>query len=267
MSDDPAPLVARIPAGEFIMGADEHSDNERPSHRVYLDEFYLGVHAVTNEEYANFVRATDHPSPTIRNLPTVVLPDQTAMFLELAAPFVWTNGNPPDGRARHPVTLVTFEDAVAYCAWLASTTDKPFRLPTEAEWEKAARGGLERQRFPWGNEIDPTLANYLPHSNLKGAHSTKDGGEYVPNGYKLYGMAGNVWQWVSDWYAADYYAHGQYLNPPGPETGQFRVVRGGSWVNDDTNFLRCAYRHAIPIDSYSYSIGFRVAYSQPADAT
>ena len=261
MTDDLAPLVARIPASEFIMGADEHGDNERPSHRVYLDEFHIGVHAVTNEEYARFVQATGHPSPAIRDLPLVVPPDQAAMFRELAAPFVWTNGMPPSGRSHHPVTLVTFEDATAYCTWLGSCTGNPFRLPTEAEWEKAARGGLERQRFPWGDEIDPSLANYLPDPTLKPSHSTKEVGEYAPNGYKVYGMAGNVWEWVLDWYAADYYAHGQYLNPPGPETGELRVVRGGSWVNDDANFLRCAYRHPVPIDSYSYSVGFRVAYS------
>jgi formylglycine-generating enzyme required for sulfatase activity len=260
MIDDPAPLVVRIPAGEFIMGADEHDENERPSHRVYLDEFHIGVHAVTNEEYARFVQATGHRSPAICDLPLVVPPDQKAMFQELAAPFVWTDGTPPTGRTQHPVTMVTFADAVKYCAWLESCTGKPFRLPTEAEWEKAARGGLERQRFPWGDEIDLSRANYLPDPNLKLRHGTTEVTAHAPNGYKVYGMAGNVWQWVSDWYAADYYGRGQYLNPPGPDGGELRVVRGGSWVNHDTNFLRCACRHPVPIDSYSYSIGFRVAY-------
>jgi formylglycine-generating enzyme required for sulfatase activity len=260
MIDDPAPQVVRIPPGEFTMGADEHGENERPSHRVYLDEFHIGVHPVTNEQYARFVRDTGHPSPGIRDLPLVVPPEQREAFRELAGPFVWNNGMHPDNRARHPVTLVTFEDARMYCAWLQSSTDRPFRLPTEAEWEKAARGGLERRRFPWGDEIDPSLANYLTDSNLKPSQSTKEVAGYPANGYEVHDMAGNVWQWVSDWYAPDYYARGQYLNPPGPETGQLRVVRGGSWVNDDPNFLRCAYRHPVPVDSYSYSIGFRVAY-------
>jgi formylglycine-generating enzyme required for sulfatase activity len=261
MNDDPTPRMVRIPPGEFIMGSDDGREDERPSHRVYVDEFDLGIHPVTNEEYSRFIRATGHPSPAIGDLPTVVPPGWQQSFRELAAPFVWTNGSPPSARARHPVTLVTFDDAKAYCVWLRASTGEPFRLPTEAEWEKAARGGLERQRFPWGNEIDSSRANYLPDPDLKPRHSTQEVAGYAANGYEVFEMAGNVWQWVSDWYAPDYYALGQYLNPPGPETGQLRIVRGGSWVNHDTNFLRCAYRHPVPVDSYSYSIGFRVACS------
>jgi len=259
--EDSVPLVARIPQGEFIMGADDSDEDERPSHRVYLDEFYLGIHPVTNEEYARFVQETRHPSPDVRTLPTIVAHERQHVFRELAAPFVWTDGLPPPDRERHPVVLVTVEDAMAYCAWLQTRTGKPFRLPTEAEWEKAARGGLERQRFPWGDDIAPSRANYLTAPESKSQGSTQEVGRYPANGYQLFDMAGNVWQWVSDWYAPDYYARAQYLNPPGPEAGQLRIVRGGSWVNDDTNFLRCAYRHRIPADSYSYSVGFRVAYS------
>jgi len=261
MSEDPAPLVARIPPGEFIMGSDDASEDERPAHRVYIDEFYLGIHAVTNEEYARFVKETGHPAPGIRDLPMMVAQDQQEAFRELATPFVWPDGQPDRGRARHPVTLVTYDDAVAYCAWLQSRTGKPFRLPTEAEWERAARGGVEHQRFPWGDEIDPTKANYLTDPALKAQRGTEDVGAYPANGFHLFEMAGNVWQWVADWYAPDYYQRAQYLNPPGPEAGQLRLVRGGSWVNHDTSFLRCAYRHRVPVDSYSYSIGFRVACS------
>ena len=261
MIDDPMPLVGRIPAGEFIMGADDTEEDERPSHRVYVDEFSIGIHPVTNDEYARFVQETRHPSPAIRTLPLIVRHEQQHVFRELAAPFVWTDGLPPRDRGRHPVVLVTIDDAMAYCAWLKTRTGKLFRLPTEAEWEKAARGGLERRRFPWGEEFDPTRANCLPAAEPKLQHGTHEVGRYAPNGYQLFDMAGNVWQWVSDWYAPDYYARAQYLNPPGPETGQLRIVRGGSWVNHDPDFFRCGYRHRMPTDSYSYSVGFRVAYS------
>jgi len=263
MIDDLLPLVTRIPPGEFIMGADDNEEDARPSHRVHLDEFCLGIYPVTIEEYACFIRETGHVSPGARELPLIVPRDDQDGFRELAAPFIWTAGVPPRDRARHPVTLVTFDDATTYCAWLQTRTGKPFRLPTEAEWEKAARGGLERQRFPWGDAIDPSRANYLIDPALKRQHSTREVGRYPPNGYELFEMAGNVWQWVSDWYAPDYYARAQPLNPPGPEAGQFRIVRGGSWVNHDVSYLRCAYRHRVPADSYSYSIGFRVAHSIP----
>ena len=261
MVDDPEPPVARIPTGEFFMGADDTEEDERPSHRVYVHEFYIGIHPVTNDEYARFVQETRHPSPTVRALPLIVQRGQQHVFRELAAPFVWVDGLPPRNRGRHPVVLVTIDDAMAYCAWLTTRSGKPFRLPTEAEWEKAARGGLERRRFPWGDEFAAARANYLVAPNQKLQCGTQEVGRYGPNGYQLFDMAGNVWQWVADWYAPDYYVRAQYLNPPGPESGQMRIVRGGSWVNHEPNFFRCAYRHRMPPDSYSYSVGFRVAYA------
>jgi formylglycine-generating enzyme required for sulfatase activity len=261
MVDDPVPPLARIPRGEFTMGADDTDEDERPAHRVQLDEYYLGIHPVTNAEYERFVRESGHSAPNLRALPLIVRQDQQDFFQERAAPFVWTNGTPPEGRARHPVTLVSIEDAMAYCEWLQSRAGRPFRLPTEAEWEKAARGGLEHERFPWGDDIDPSYANYLADSEAGEPHGTTEVGTYPANGYELFDMAGNVWQWVSDWYAPDYYARPQHVNPSGPEAGRMRIVRGGSWVNDDIKFLRCSYRHKVPVDSYSYSVGFRIACS------
>lgn len=261
MDDDPLLQVARIPAGEFVMGADDADEDERPAHRAYLDEFYLGIHPVTNGEYASFIRETGHPSPAIRELPLIVSRDLETAFRDLAVPYFWDNGQPPAGRGRHPVTLVSFEDAMAYCVWLSTKTGLPIRLPTEAEWEKAARGGVERRHYPWGDEIDPSRANFLPDPALKRQRGTEPVGCYPPNGYQLFDMAGNVWQWVSDWYAPDYYARSQYLNPRGPEGGRLRILRGGAWVSSDGGFLRCSYRHKVPDDSYAYSIGFRIAYS------
>jgi formylglycine-generating enzyme required for sulfatase activity len=253
--------VARIPAGEFLMGAEDGEEDERPAHRTYLDEFCIGRHPVTNAEYARFVQETGHPSPVVRALPAIVSAPLEADFRARAAAYFWSGDKPPGGHEQHPVTLVGYEDALAYCRWLASTTNKPVRLPTEAEWEKAARGGLEGRRFPWGDTLDASCAHFLPHPDVKPERGTAPVGSYPPNAFQLHDMAGNVWEWVSDWYGAKYYARAQYLNPQGPESGLMRLVRGGAWVNADERYLRCACRHKVPPDSYAYSIGFRVAYS------
>jgi formylglycine-generating enzyme required for sulfatase activity len=261
MTDESLPLAARIAAGEFVMGADDGEDDERPPHRAFVDEFAIGIFPVTNAEYAEFVRETGHPSPGVRALPLMVSDALESDFRSLAAAYFWTNGTPPEGRERHPVTLVGFHDAVAYCAWLAHKIGKPVRLPTEAEWERAARGGLESKRFPWGDTLDAASAHFLPVAAAKAERGTAPVGSYPPNGFELHDMAGNVWEWVSDWYSPDYYARAQFTNPQGPEGGLMRIVRGGAWVNADTRYLRCAYRHKVPPDSYAYSIGFRIAYS------
>jgi formylglycine-generating enzyme required for sulfatase activity len=261
MADVSLLQVARIAAGEFVMGVEDGEEDERPAHRAYVDEFCIGVYPVTNAEYARFVLETDHPSPAIRTVPLMVSGAVEHEFRTLAAAYFWTKGTPPEGRDRHPVTLVGYEDAAAYCAWLASKTSKPVRLPTEAEWERAARGGLEGKRYPWGDTLDAASAHFLPHTAAKANRGTALVGSYPPNGFQLHDMAGNVWEWVSDWYAPDYYARAQYLNPQGPENGLMRIVRGGAWVNADGRYLRCGYRHKVPPDSYAYSIGFRIAYS------
>ncbi len=243
------------------MGAEDGEDDERPRHRTYVDEFSIGVCPVTNAEYAQFVRDTSLPSPAVRALPMMVTGALEADFRERAAPYFWANGTPPEGREAHPVTLVGFEDALAYCAWLATRTGKPVRLPTEAEWERAARGGLDGRRYPWGDTLDETRAHFLTSSTVKSERGTAPVGSYPANGFDLHDMAGNVWEWVGDWYSSSYYQDARYLNPQGPETGVLRLVRGGAWVNEDGHYLRCACRHKIPPDSYSYSIGFRIAFS------
>lgn len=261
MADESLPQVARIAAGEFVMGADDGDEDERPVHRAYVDDFAIGICPVTNAEYARFVRDTGHPSPAIGALPLMVSRTLELDFRSLASAYFWTNGTPPEGRDRHPVTLVTFEDAVAYCGWLSNKTALPMRLPTEAEWERAARGGLDGKRFPWGDTLDAACAHFLPDATIKADHGTAPVGSYPPNAFELHDMAGNVWEWVSDWYSPTYYDRAQYINPQGPESGLMRIVRGGAWVNADGRYLRCAYRHNVPPDTYAYSVGFRIAYS------
>ena len=258
MSLPTTPDLARIPAGEFLMGAGDGEDDERPVHRVSLSEFFIGRFPVTVDEYARFVRATGYPAPAVRTLPLITTGENEKMFREMAAPYVWSGAQPPSGQATHPVVLVRHDDAVAYCAWLSDAIERRVRLPTEAEWERAARGGADGQRYPWGDDIDPSRCNYLSDASVKRQRGTRPTGTYAPNAYGLCDVIGNVWEWVSDWYSAEYYGIGSTRDPRGPSNGTLRIVRGGSWVNDDVSMLRSAYRHKVPPDTYAYSVGFRV---------
>ncbi len=258
MTTTSAPNLARIPAGDFLMGAPDAEEDERPIHRVYISEFFVGRFPVTHDEYARFVRATGHPPPSIRNLPLIAAAGRDALFREMAAPYVWNGGEPPAGHGSHPVVLVSFEDALAYCRWLSDSLGRAVRLPTEAEWERAARGGTDGHRYPWGDDIDSARCNFLADPSVKRQRGTRPTGTFPPNSYGLYDMCGNVWEWVSDWYHSEYYGKGDQRDPRGPSSGAMRIVRGGSWVNDDVSMLRCAYRHKVPPDTYAYSVGFRI---------
>jgi formylglycine-generating enzyme len=258
MSTAALPNLARIPAGEFLMGAADFEEDERPIHRVAVSEFFIGRFPVTHDEYARFVRGAGHPAPAIRELPLITAGGRDEVFRELALPYIWEHDQPPSGHGSHPVVLVTYRDALAYCEWLGEELGRTVRLPTEAEWERAARGGLDGYRYPWGNEIDATRCNYLTDASAKRQRGTRPTGTYPPNAFGLYDVCGNVWEWVSDWYGPDYYGVGETKDPRGPESGSMRIVRGGSWVNDDVAMLRCAYRHKVPSDTYAYSVGFRI---------
>jgi formylglycine-generating enzyme required for sulfatase activity len=203
MNSPTTPNLARIPAGDFFMGAADAEEDERPVHRVYVSEFLIGRYAVTQDEYAKFVRATNHPSPAIRDLPLIGRGDRESTFRERATRYAWDHDQPPSGHGSHPVVLVRYDDGVAYCRWLSDEIGRPVRLPTEAEWEKAARGGAEALKYPWGNDIDSSRANYLADPAAKNDRGTRPTGTYAPNPYGLYDMCGNVWEWASDWYGAD----------------------------------------------------------------
>ena len=221
--------MALIPAGEFQMGdsLDEMSD-ALPVHTVYLDAFYMDIYEVTNAQYQKFMNATGQAAPTYWNDSRFNAPEQ-------------------------PVVGVSWYGAVAYAEWAGK------RLPTEAQWEKAAGGGLSGKRYPWGDEAPDAGGVYRAsygNSTADGYNYAAPVGSFAPNGYGLYDMAGNVWEWCSDWYGRGYYANSPLNNPLGPDSGSYRVLRGGSWC-DNPDSLLAAYRLSYnPTLSYDF-VGFR----------
>jgi iron(II)-dependent oxidoreductase len=220
--DDSAEMVL-VPAGEFWMGSEEGDDDEKPRHRVYMDAYYIDKYEVTNALYKRFMDATGR-----------------------SAPLYW-NDSKFNG-ARQPVVGVSWDDADAYCKWAGK------RLPTEAEWEKAARG-TDGRKYPWGAQWDSSRAN----SDESKLGRAKEVGSY-PTGVSPYGvhdLAGNVWEWVADWYDRNYYERSPERNPTGPPAGQNKVLRGGAWL-DSPFYLRSAYRVGSSHPHHDY-IGFRCA--------
>jgi formylglycine-generating enzyme required for sulfatase activity len=225
-----APQLARIPEGWFTMGCDEGRDDEKPARRVWVDGFELGIYQVTRAEYQRFLAATGHPAP----------------------PF-W--GDPHFQDPRQPVVGPSWYDAVAYCEWLsgAGATGR-YRLPTEAEWERAARGGTDGALYPWGQAAPETLPNY----SRRWITGPEPVGLYAPNPFGLFNMCDNVHEWCADWYDARYYQSAAALNPQGPQHGTRRASRGGSWRHH-VKVSRCAARSSIPPEFKYADYGFRLA--------
>jgi len=273
VGNDGAEMVL-VPAGEFIMGSDtdelarldirqELVEDEIPRHRVSLDAFYIDKYEVTNAHFQQFVQATGYRTQAERegwgwadsgdqwekvngaNWRAPLGPDSSLAALE-----------------QHPVVQVSQEDAQAYCAWAGK------RLPTEAEWEKAARG-TDGRIYPWGNQFDGAQLNFCDINCQRSwqDQAVNDGYRYTaPVGhyagdkspYGAYDMAGNVREWVADWYDANYYKHSPPRNPLGPAAGEHAVLRGGGWVNTARN-VRTAFRSKLePTQRYGY-IGIRCA--------
>jgi formylglycine-generating enzyme len=203
-----------IPGGEFLMGQEDGRDEERPVHRVAVAPFRLCRYQVTNADFAAFRK----------------FPFECATL---------------------PVTSVSWFDAMDYCRWLSAQWGMEIRLPSEAEWEFAARGGVEQQVYPWGGQP-------REHTPGRWQSGPEPIGQTPPNGYGLFDMCENVHEWCSDWYDPGYYAVSPEENPRGPEKGTRRSSRGGAWRHH-IKFSRCAARSSIPPEFRYADYGFRVA--------
>jgi len=236
-------VLLKIPAGSFNMGSEDAELDERPVHKVYLNEYYIGKYEITNAQYKKFCDTTKREYPKEPNFAGIK--------------------NYFEKYPEYPVCNISWEDARAFCAWSG------LRLPTEAEWEKAARGN-DGRKYPWGNEECDAgdkyrcnfFGNYTQYAKRDGYMYTSPVGFYS-NGVSPYGcldMAGNVWEWCADWYNAAYYGQSPKDNPQGPQSGTDRTIRGGSWTNENGG-IRSANRDLCwPTERLS-SFGFRVALS------
>lgn len=240
-----------IQTGPFQMGSNDLGAAEKPVHRVYLDAYYIGKFEVTNAQFKAFCDVTGRPYPEAEWSPD----GETSLKYMKEQP-------------GYPVVGINWEDAAAYCQWLSQQTGKKYRLPTEAEWEKAARGGVDGQKYPWGNDEFDSGGRYRANAGSESDNDRirkKDGflntapiGNFSPNGYGLYDMAGNVWEWCADYYDENYYAVSPEKNPSGPSSGEKRSLRGGSWFGGPQR-MQCAARlWNYPLIRYA-STGFRLA--------
>ena len=223
------PRILAIEAGTFLMGQEDGRDEERPVHQVTVGAFGLAECPVTNTQYALFCRETGHRHPKFQNDPHFQHPQQ-------------------------PVAGASWFDAVAYCDWLSVKTGQRFRLPAEAEWEWAARGGVEGRLYPWGDAPVTEREDYA----VRWKNGPEIVGTSAPNAFGLYDMCENVHEWCSDWYDPAYYAASPSKNPQGPPTGTRRASRGGAWRHQ-IKIARCAARSSIPPHLEYADYGFRVA--------
>lgn len=274
-----------LSGGSFLMGdafgEGYERDGETPVHRVDLEPFHMDATSVTNAQFAAFVKSTGfvtdaeqagfsavfHLQVDQRSMPVSGYAPGTPWWLAIDGAN-WCNpegpGSDVDQRQDHPVVHVSWHDANAYCAWAGK------RLPTEAEWEYAARGGKSQKRYAWGDELTPgsqwecnIWQGVFPTQNTgdDGFLATAPVREFSPNGFGLWQTAGNVWEWCSDWFSSTYYLSSPSSNPRGPAAGAQRVMRGGSFLCHDSycNRYRVAARSSNTPESSSSNMGFRCA--------
>ncbi|MFY9744271.1 MAG: SUMF1/EgtB/PvdO family nonheme iron enzyme [Candidatus Sulfotelmatobacter sp.] len=229
------PPLIQIPGAWFLMGSAAGQDCERPVHRVWVDSFLLAATQVTHAEYERYLKLTG-----------------------AAAPPFWTDQN--FSLPEQPVVAVSWFEAEGYCSWLAAESGRAYRLPTEAEWERAARGDFEQNNYPWGDEAPQALPDYAE----RWQNGPEPVGRYAANLFGLYNMCDNVHEWCSDWYDANYYSVSPDRNPRGPESvgenGRRKASRGGSWRHH-VKVARCSARSSIPPEFQYADYGFRVACS------
>lgn len=227
--NDPLKNMVLIPKGEFNMGKNSANPSDwQREHKVTIDSFYLDQYEVTNQQYYDFCLANKHALPEFWGM------KEFKCGLDF-----------PD----YPVVGVSFFDAASFAKWAGK------RLPTEAEWEYASRGGLTDKNYPTGDQIDSTKANYA--KKYKGSLQT---GTFPPNNFGLYDMPGNVWEWTSDNYTDDYYQVSEPNNPKGPKNGRFKVIRGGSW-HSGAMCVQNYFRNGLSPSWVDMAVGFRCAKS------
>jgi len=255
--------MAFIKGGSFLMGAGDEMPYEAPVHEVTVKSFWIDTHEVTVAEFAKFIEATGYKTDAEKFGWSGAFNINSGQW-EKTDGADWRHPDGKDSKAANdePVTQVSWNDALAFSKWAGK------RLPTEAEWEYAARGGLVGKRFVWGDELRPggkPVANwwqgFFPEQNTgeDGFVSRAPVGRFRANGYGLYDMAGNVWEWCADWFDPGYYSASPASDPKGPGDGDERVIRGGSWMcaeNFCTNYRPAARSHATP-DSALNNLGFR----------
>lgn len=275
-----------LPGGQFLMGTDDGegfpADGEGPVRAIKLAPFYIDTCAVSNEEFQRFVYATGYVTEAEKFgwsyvFHLFVSPETKEQVIHVVQQTTWwwvvegANWRYPEGpdstidyRSDHPVIHVSWNDAMAYCRWARK------RLPTEAEWEYSSRGGLVQKRYPWGDELKPGgehrcniwQGKFPDKNNMSDGYAgTAPVKAYKPNGYGLYNVSGNVWEWCSDWFSPTYHVNDTRDNPKGPPAGESRVLRGGSYLCHKSycNRYRVAARSKNTPDSSTGNIGFRCA--------
>jgi formylglycine-generating enzyme required for sulfatase activity len=271
-----------LEGGEFLMGSEDRfaypGDGEGPVRRVRVEPFRIDACAVSNAQFATFVDETGYVTETERFgwsfvfaglLPHDFPPTRGVVEAPWWRQVEGADWRRPegqhsdlDGRLDHPVVHVTWNDAQAFCVWSGK------RLPTEAEWEYAARGGLDERVFPWGDELVPAGEHRMnvwqgtfPNENTRedGFYGTCPVDAFPPNAFGLHNTTGNVWEWCSDWFSPDFHARDRRTNPEGPRRGTHRTTRGGSYLCHESYCLRyrVAARNALTPDTSTGNVGFR----------
>lgn len=276
--------MIKLPGGKFLMGTNDKdgfpADGEGPVREITLDPFYIDANTVTNLQFSKFINAAGYETEAERYGWSFVFygllsEENKKADFQVAAQTPWwcaiqgAKWNQPEGkgsdineRMDHPAVHVSWNDAMAYCSWANK------RLPTEAEWEYAARGGLVQKKFPWGDELmqdnehhcNTWQGTFPDYNSLEDGYlGTAPAKSFRPNNFGLYNMAGNVWEWCHDWFSSDFHQSGPRINPKGPPNGEAKVMRGGSFLchHSYCNRYRVAARSSNTIDSSTSNIGFR----------